>query len=96
MICHSDINYAKEGVLLKVKRKRKIAKLIKSHALPLMDIYFNNEHALAVIGTSIIPDEKAWEIADTISHYAHILYRDFDDSSDIYKNDWAKLILDFY
>lgn len=81
---------------MKVKRKRKIAKLVKSHAVPLMDIYFNNEHALAVSGRSIIPDEKAWEICDTVCHYAHILYRNFGDNSDIYKNNWAKLILDFY
>ena len=81
---------------MKVKRKRKIVKMIKSHAIPLMDLYFNNEHALAVCGRSIIADEKAWEIADTLSHYAHVLFRNFDANSEIYNNDWARLIFDFY
>lgn len=81
---------------MKVKRKRKIAKLIKPHAISLMNVYFNNEHALAVFGVSIIPDKRAWEICETISHYAHILYRNFDAKSDIYNNEWANLVLDFY
>lgn len=61
-----------------------------------MNLYFNNEHALAVAGVSVISDERALSICDTLSHYAHILYRNFNEDSEVYNNEWAKVLLDFY
>lgn len=81
---------------MKVKRKRKIAKLIKPHAISLMNEYFNNEHTLAVFGVSVISDKRELEISETLSHYAHILYRNFYNKLDIYNNEWANSVLDFY
>lgn len=81
---------------MRTVRKRKVAKMIKRHSLPLMNQYFNNEHALAVAGISIISNERAWAICDTLSHLAQILNRNYPDGSDIYKNEWSKLLLDFY
>lgn len=69
---------------------------MKRHSIPMMNTYFNNEHALAAAGVSVISDERAWAICDTLSHYAHILYRNFGDGSAIYNEEWTKLILDFY
>lgn len=77
-------------------RKRKIVKMMKRNSIPLMNKYFNNEHALAVAGVSVISDERAWGISDTLSHYAHILYRNFSENSHVYDNDWAKELLNFY
>ena len=76
--------------------KRKLARMLKRSSTALMDVYFNNEYAIVVYGVSVISDEKAWEICDTLSHYAHILYRNFDEKSFVYEDEWAKLLLDFY
>lgn len=76
--------------------KRKLLKMMKRHSIALMNEYFNNEHALAVAGVSVISDERAWSICDTLSHYAHILYRNFEEGEEIYDNEWAKLLLGFY
>jgi hypothetical protein len=81
---------------LRTIRKRKIVKMMKHNSIPLMNKYFNNEHALAVAGVSVISDERAWCICDTLSHYAHILYRNFSDGSRVYDNEWANSLLDFY
>lgn len=81
---------------MKGNRKRKIARVIKPHAISLLNVYFNNEQSLATLGVSIIRDEKSWEICDTLSEYAQIIYRCYGEKSDIFKNEWAISLLDFY
>lgn len=81
---------------MRTRRKRKLIKLIQSHACPLMDSYFNYEHTLAVTGCSIVSNQKLLEITETLSHYAHIIERNFEDNSTIQQQDWVKLIYDFY
>lgn len=76
-------------------RKRKIAALVKPHAISLMNEYFNNEHALAVYGTSVISDKREIEICNTLSNYAEMMCRNFDDESDVYNNEWAKELSNF-
>ena len=81
---------------MKENRKRKIARVIKPHAISLMNMYFNNEHSLATLGVSAISDKRSWEICDILSQYAQILYRSYDERSDIYNNEWAMSLHDFY
>ena len=81
---------------IKLKRKRKITKLIKTHAIPLINEYFNNEHSLAVQGTSTISTKKELEICEILSDYAQMIDRLFEERDNIYNQEWVKLVMDFY
>lgn len=79
-----------------MKRKRKIVKVMKPDAVRLMNRYFDNEHTLAVHGVSVISDKKIAAISNTLSEYAKILWENFTDESEVYTDDWAKELLNFY
>lgn len=84
------------GKTLRTVPKRKLAKTLKRNSTNLMNEYFTNEHYIVAYGSKGIGDKRVGEICDTLSNYAHILHRNFDDKSNIHNEEWAKHLMDFY
>lgn len=81
---------------MRTKRKIQIEKAIKFHSKKLLDTYFNNEHALACFGVSVISNKREYEICETLSTYAKMIERVFDEKDEIYEDELVKYIMDFY
>lgn len=81
---------------MKYKSKRKIEKSMESHVKQLLSTYFNNEHAQVVHGVSVISTKREIEICETLSNYAQMIERVFEENSYVYNKEWVKYVMDFY
>lgn len=80
---------------MKSVRWRKIIKVTKFDATRLMSIYYHNEHAEMVWGSSVIGEKREMEILNTLHDYANTIERTAKVETHLLNQDWIDELSNF-
>ena len=80
---------------MKSIRKRKIIKVMKPHAIKLMDKLYWSEDIKIQWATGGLSEKEEYRLSDTLNGYANIIERSISDYPRVIENIWILDLLNY-